>query len=107
MHHQALIYIAGVRWNDMAGTDRRLATVLAPLMPVLWVDPPVPPSLWEGPQIGTGGLGLDQIADGIVRLRAPAPRASHCAARWRTGRFMRDCTPVSGPILNSPHAPVD
>ena len=35
-----LLYVPGVRWADVPGTDRRLAEHLSRHVPVLWVDPP-------------------------------------------------------------------
>lgn len=36
-----LVYLAGVSWQDVPGTDRRLVEKLADHIAVLWVDPPV------------------------------------------------------------------
>lgn len=37
-----LVWIAGTRWENLAGTEKRLAAALAEYREVLWVDPPAP-----------------------------------------------------------------
>src|ERR1700753_1321185 len=36
-----VVWIAGVSWDGICGTDRRLATAMARHAHILWVDPPV------------------------------------------------------------------
>lgn len=43
-----VVYFPGVAWDDVTGTDRRLAVAMARSHPVLWVDPPVPLHRWVG-----------------------------------------------------------
>ena len=38
-----LIWMAGVSWNGIRGTDRHLVTAMAQHVHILWVDPPVSP----------------------------------------------------------------
>ena len=38
-----LIWMAGVSWDGMRGTDRHLVTAMAQYARILWVDPPVSP----------------------------------------------------------------
>lgn len=67
--------IAGCRWENIRGTDHRLATALSAEHDVLWVDPVVPrfgPAAVERP-IGVGNNILDQVEQGISRLRVLAP----------------------------------
>ena len=39
---ETVVYLAGVDWAAVAGTDHRLATALSDRFHVIWVDPPVP-----------------------------------------------------------------
>jgi len=69
-----VVWLAGVAWDGLAGTDRRLVEHLAHNVDVLWVDPPesvVRPlraRAWHRlrPQLGPA-------APHVVRLRLPAP----------------------------------
>ncbi len=36
----AIVFLPGVRWTDVAGTDKQLATALSEFLDVVWVDPP-------------------------------------------------------------------
>ena len=72
-----MVYIPGVAWDAVVGTDRRLATALAKQVPVLWVDPPVSilavlRSLVRGRRV-TRLSGLDAIGPNICRLRTTGP----------------------------------
>lgn len=65
-----IVYLAGGRWSDIPGTDRRIATALAERVPVLWVDPPY--SL--ATRRSRGGVednraGLSTVAPGVTRLQ--------------------------------------
>jgi teichuronic acid biosynthesis glycosyltransferase TuaH len=72
MTPQTIIYLAGSRWSDVPGTDRRLVTALAASTPVLWVDPPY--------SIATRGrsepAGTDTVSPGVTRLRILGPPGS-------------------------------
>lgn len=113
---EVLVYLPGVRWDDVPGTDRRLAEALASRIPVLWVDPPVPPRLWVG-RPGVGALGMDLVADHIVRLRVAGPpgftrpriwRIAESVVRWRLEQVIRRHTlspaavVVSSPLAGFP-----
>lgn len=70
-----LIYCAAVGWDDVQGTDHRLAAALSEHLPILWVDPPT--SIVRGGWrwvLRTGrGRQMRQVADRIVRLSVTAP----------------------------------
>ena len=40
MNRGSIVYFAGVDWDAVVGTDRRLITEVARHFAVLWVDPP-------------------------------------------------------------------
>jgi teichuronic acid biosynthesis glycosyltransferase TuaH len=61
---ETLVYLSGERWDAVAGTNRRLATALGAMLPVLWVDPPASALTRDA----TGG-GMESVADGVTRLR--------------------------------------
>jgi teichuronic acid biosynthesis glycosyltransferase TuaH len=66
-----IVHLAGVRWDAVSGTDRRLAEALGRREPVLWVDPPMS---WVGERrrrVSAPRLSL--AAPGVVRLRPLAP----------------------------------
>ena len=66
------VYIPGSRWENVPGTDHRLAAALAIRVPVLWVDPPLPVHLAfrNGRNALRGRTELSQVAPGITRLRS-------------------------------------
>jgi teichuronic acid biosynthesis glycosyltransferase TuaH len=41
--HHYLVWMAGVSWDGIRGTDRHMATAMASHSRILWVDPPVSP----------------------------------------------------------------
>jgi len=70
----AVVYVAGSRWSGVAGTDRRLATALGLLAPVLWVDPPF--SVLTRTRVGareTNRTGRSRVAPGVTCLQTLAP----------------------------------
>lgn len=71
MTEKFVVYIAGERWDGVAGTDRRLVTALARTVPVLWVDPPL-----SIVRKGAGAVRPLTLEQGrIVRLQTLAPPA--------------------------------
>lgn len=71
--HDAVVYLAGSRWSDVPGTDRRLVTALGRIVPVLWVDPPF--SVLTRSRTGsseTPRRGRDTVAPGVTRLQVAA-----------------------------------
>ena len=73
---EILVYLAGGRWDGVAGTDRQMATALAGSVPVLWVDPPVPfMDVARGrlKRSDPSVIGFDKVASNICRLRVPGP----------------------------------
>lgn len=69
---QIFVYIPGSRWENVQGTDHRLAAALAHRVPVLWVDPPLPihRALKLGPSALRRTTELSNVAPGITRLRS-------------------------------------
>ncbi len=80
---RTVIYLAGDRWSDVPGTDRRLVTALGRSIPVLWVDPPF--SALTRSRSGATEIpraGLDSVAPGVTRLQVVAlPGASRPGLR--------------------------
>lgn len=69
---ETLLYIPGSRWDDVRGTDYRLAMALAVHVPVLWIDPPLPLHLAtrRGAGLGRRTVELTEVAPGITRVRS-------------------------------------
>jgi teichuronic acid biosynthesis glycosyltransferase TuaH len=72
MSRATVVYVAGSRWSDVAGTDKRLTTALAHHVDVLWVDPPFSALTRMGGE-GNRVDGTAQVADGIWRLQVRTP----------------------------------
>jgi teichuronic acid biosynthesis glycosyltransferase TuaH len=68
---QVFVYIPGNRWEDVEGTDQRLAAALAEDIPVLWVDPslPVHRAFGSGAQQLFRGMEMQEVARGVTRIR--------------------------------------
>ncbi|WP_020107880.1 glycosyltransferase [Nocardia sp. 348MFTsu5.1] len=73
--NDGVIYLAGVAWDEIPGTDRKLASALAPELEVLWVDPPVSAVRYaRGLRAGKSwDLGVTGVAPGIARLQVLVP----------------------------------
>jgi teichuronic acid biosynthesis glycosyltransferase TuaH len=69
-----LVYLPGVSWDAVPGTDRRLVEHLAERATVLWVEPPQS-MLRRFRSRGWQGLRrvLDQPTPGVLRLLVPGP----------------------------------
>ena len=69
-----IVYCAGVHWDDLPGTDRRLTQALAKQVTVLWVDPPksIARSRLDAGRPSTYRR-LERVAPGIVRLTVIVP----------------------------------
>ena len=66
-----IVYLAGARWDAVAGTDRHLAEAIGRHEPVLWVDPPMS---WIGRRRrGVVAHRLGPAAPGVTRLHTVAP----------------------------------
>lgn len=80
--------VPGSRWEDVKGTDQRLAEALARERPVLWLDPPLPlrVALRSVPSLMTPARLFDapgeEVAPGVVRLRIVVPGG---ITRWGLG----------------------
>jgi teichuronic acid biosynthesis glycosyltransferase TuaH len=94
MSGDAVVYLAGSGWDEVAGTDRRLATALAAVRPVIWIDPPV--SMARRGHDGRRRLRaeISHPVDGLTRVRTVAPPAVtrpgvRAIARAMTARQVR------------------
>jgi teichuronic acid biosynthesis glycosyltransferase TuaH len=85
---KALVYLAGSRWSDIPGTDRRLVTAIGRSVPVLWVDPPF--SVLTRSRTGSSEVphgGRDLVAPGVTRLQLSSlPGASRPGIRALAAR---------------------
>lgn len=71
-----LIWLAGVSWDGIAGTDRHMATAMSAYARLLWVDPPVSPLTSAKRRYGAARPmrpKLAEAADGITRLTPVGP----------------------------------
>ncbi|MES2094818.1 MAG: glycosyltransferase [Actinomycetota bacterium] len=99
---KAVVYLAGSRWSDIPGTDRRLVTAVGRSVPVLWVDPPF--SLLTRSRTGSAEVprsGRDLVAPGVTRLQvASLPGASRPGMRaladWGRARVIRSSLQALG-----------
>jgi glycosyltransferase involved in cell wall biosynthesis len=66
-----IVYLPGVPWHAVQGTDHRLALGLAEHHPVLWVDPPQ--SDWANRRNKIRPKRLSEVAPGITRLTVTVP----------------------------------
>jgi len=66
-----IVYMPGVPWHAVQGTDHRLAMGLAEHHPVLWVDPPQ--SVWANRRNKVRPSRLSEVAPGITRLTVTVP----------------------------------
>lgn len=90
-HH--LLWMAGVSWDGIRGTDRHLATAMAAHARILWVDPPVSP---VRPTLRRGAVSrsfrpmLSVVDDRITRLTPIAlPGLSRPGVRATTALLAR------------------
>ena len=66
-----ILWIAGVSWDDVPGTDKRLVIALADRSPVIWVDAPAR-GHWRG-WLSRSWPSVSEVHPGVTRVRAPAP----------------------------------
>ncbi len=66
-----IVYMPGVSWQAVQGTDHRLALGLAEHHPVLWVDPPQ--SVWATRRDKVRPTRLSEVAPGVTRLTVTVP----------------------------------
>lgn len=86
-----LVWMAGTRWDDLTGTEKRLAGALAEYRGVLWVDPPAP--VFGGTARGIRPVA-EQLSPQLTRLIVPVlPGAWRpvlgTAASWLLHRAVR------------------
>lgn len=83
MTGRMIVFIAGTRWESVAGTDRRLMTALGAFCPVLWVDPPFSVlTRRRGGGRESNRSGFSVVAPGVTRLQTrTSPGASRPALR--------------------------
>lgn len=71
----AVVYLPGVAWDDIAGTDRRLVEALARQRRVVWIDPAISVLRRRGGRRhGSRRRGMAHRA-GVVRVRTFGPPA--------------------------------
>ncbi|UOE42754.1 glycosyltransferase [Agromyces larvae] len=66
-----IVWVAGVGWDDIPGTDRRMAEALAALCPVIWIDSPQKLT-WSGLR-SRRTHASEQVGENLQRVRVPAP----------------------------------
>lgn len=66
-----IVYLSGVPWHAVHGTDHHLALELARHNPVLWVD--TPQSVWARWRRGIVARRVEEVAPGITRLVVTGP----------------------------------
>ncbi len=64
-----IVWLSGVGWDDLAGTDRRLVEAIAATHAVLYVDSPHP-GQWSGWWKGVAPA-IEQVSPRVRRLRVP------------------------------------
>lgn len=85
---QPVVWLAGVTWDAVPGTDRRLVEALAEQGPVIWVDAPAR-GHWRG-WWSRSEPAVSEVAPGIRRVRTPAlPGFSRFPVRMVTGLIQR------------------
>ncbi|WP_341728848.1 glycosyltransferase [Brooklawnia sp.] len=87
-----IIYLPGVEWDAVAGTDRQLVEELVKLRPVIWVDPPR--SVAETVRRGKRVPSVSQPIEGLTRisvnvLPGSARPGLNSLARWTLVRQLR------------------
>jgi teichuronic acid biosynthesis glycosyltransferase TuaH len=99
MSRATIVYVAGSRWSDVAGTDKRLTSALAQHVDILWVDPPF--SVFTRMRgDGDGVDGTAHVDEGIWRLQVRTfPGAAHSPLRYLAARHVE--TRVAGEIRRS------
>lgn len=66
-----ILWLSGVGWDDVPGTDRRLVEALAQCHEVIFVDSPHP-GQWSG-WIRGKPPAIERVLPRVLRLRVPAP----------------------------------
>lgn len=67
---QVFVYMPGSRWENIQGTDHKLAGALGREIEVLWVDPPLPFTASDGARLLPKTAELSEVAPGVTRLRS-------------------------------------
>jgi teichuronic acid biosynthesis glycosyltransferase TuaH len=88
MADRHLIWMAGVSWDGIRGTDRHLVTAMTEHARILWVDPPVSPVTPAKPSGAYRSVTprLMSIDDRITRL-APVALPGLTQVRWAIRRL--------------------
>jgi teichuronic acid biosynthesis glycosyltransferase TuaH len=88
-----VVWFAGVPWDGIPGTDRRLATALSAHMPVLWVDPPLSALTPAARRAGASRRPvprLSEVDDRITRVSTVAlPGLTRTGVRATTAPLLR------------------
>ena len=66
-----ILWLSGVGWDDVPGTDRRLVEAVAETHEVVFVDSPHP-GQWSG-WLQAKPPAVEQVLPRVLRLRVPAP----------------------------------
>lgn len=114
-HHAdgPIVYLPGVEWDAVAGTDRQLVEELLKLRSVVWVDPPR--SIAETLRRGKRVPFASHPAEGLTRLSVSVLPGSarpglNSLARWtlahRVRRYLKDSGQAPSAIVASGPGPI-
>ncbi|MFT3877023.1 MAG: glycosyltransferase [Propioniciclava sp.] len=85
-----IVWVAGVGWDDVPGTDKQLVLVLGREHEVIWVDAPRKHA-WRGWLRGTAPA-VESVAPGVLRARIPAlPGFTRWPIRYLTDLLTARC----------------
>ena len=88
-----LVWMAGVSWDGIAGTDRHMVTAMTRHARILWVDPPISPVTTASRRNGAGQTfkpRLSVVDDNVNRLTPVAlPGLSRPVVRDTTSALVR------------------
>lgn len=85
MSGSTVLWIAGVGWDQVTGTDKRIVLELSRIRPVVWIDPPVPLRR-PGP---IGASAPECVAPGVSRVRVTVlPGVTRWGLRTLTARIV-------------------
>lgn len=92
-----ILWLSGVGWDDVPGTDRRLVEAIAASHEVVFVDSPHP-GQWSGWLRGMPPA-VEQVLPRVLRLRVPAPPLfskpmGRLATRWIQWRTLKRALPT-------------
>ena len=95
MSGSTVLWIAGVGWDQVTGTDKRIVLELSRIRPVVWIDPPVPLRR-PGP---IGASAPECVAPGVSRVRVTVlPGVTRWGLRTLTARIVESVTEVQSTL---------